>query len=49
MDGLFLSNGLNGAKRLNGLNDLDGIHCKQGIFVSIARNTKAKSKPPKSS
>jgi hypothetical protein len=40
-------NGLNGAKRLNGWNDWNGIHCEQGIFVSIIINTKAKSKPPK--
>ena len=46
MGGFFLRNGLNGAKRLNGWNDWNGIHCEQGIFVSIVINTKAKSKPP---
>jgi len=40
-------NGLNEAKRLNGWNDWNGNHCEQGIFVSVVRNTKAKSKPPK--
>jgi hypothetical protein len=46
---LLLNNDLNGAKRLNGWNDWNGIHCEQGIFVAIVRNTKAKSKPLKSS
>ena len=41
-------NGLNGAKRLNVWNDLNGLHSEQGIFVRIVINTKAKSKPPKS-
>jgi hypothetical protein len=49
MGGLLLNNDLNGAKRLNGWNDWNGIHCEQGIFVAIVRNTKAKSKPLKSS
>ena len=40
MGGLLLNNGLNGAKRLNGWNDWNGIDCEQGIFVSIVRNTK---------
>ena len=34
-------------KRLNGWNDWNGIHCEQGIFVSIVINTKAKSETPK--
>ena len=41
-------NGLNGAKRLNGWNDWNGIDSEQGIFVSIVISTKAKSKPTKS-
>ena len=72
---LFVLNGLNVAKRLSGLNDLNGPRCRRwlellsesgfvseeklaavkketgelkGIFVSIVRNTKAKSKAPKS-